>query len=158
MATRGEPTATWLAVLGLPEGKQEAGTGRQARPGVGAAAAPGCMRLQDRYTRAGERRCMAPCARTPRVPRWLRVAGSCSTPGKSLAAVLCPKENVSSLQDAAQPCCAFSHHGCQPWHWGSWLERGLWGAPSRCDWLGFGLCFWDLGQRIGAKGENICGY
>lgn len=107
MATRGEPTATRLAVLGLPEGKQEAGTGRQARPGMGAAAAPGCMRLRDCYTRAGERRCMAPHARTPRVPRCFRVAASCSTPGKSLAAVLCPKENFSSLQDVAQPCCAF---------------------------------------------------
>lgn len=130
MAMWGESTATQPAVLGLlGGGKQEGSTGHRARPSTGAAGAPGRTRLRGRYARAGEWQCMALRAGMPCVPRWLGVAPSCSTTGKSLAAIPCSMENFLLPQDAAQPRCAFPimdvscGTGGPGWKWG---YRGSW--------------------------------
>ena len=107
MAMRGEPVAVQPAVLGLPEGEREGRTGRRARPSAGAAGCPRSHEAVGPLCKGWRAAVHGPVCRDTLCPMPAWGGPSCSTPGKSLAAVPCPKENFSLLQDVAQPRCAF---------------------------------------------------
>lgn len=83
---------------------------------------------------------MAPGAGTPCVPTQAQGGPTLPNTREIAACRSLPKGKLIPAGHGSAMLC-FSHHGCQLWHWGAWLETGLRGLPAAWFWfahVGFG--------------------